>query len=45
MVQAVGHPCKRLIRLSIEDIELEDMQPGEIRELNQEDFYRRLRLG
>ncbi len=44
MVQAVGHPCKRLIRLSIEDIELEDMQPGEIRELTQEDFYRRLRL-
>jgi len=33
-----------LIRLSIEDIELEDMQPGEIRELNQEEFYRRLRL-
>ena len=45
MVQAVGHPCKRLIRLSIEDIELEDMQPGEIRELCQEDFYRSLRLG
>jgi 16S rRNA U516 pseudouridylate synthase RsuA-like enzyme len=44
MVQAVGHPCKRLIRLSIEDIELEDMQPGEIRELNQEEFYKRLRL-
>ena len=44
MVQAVGHPCKRLIRLSIEDIELEDMQPGEIREMNQEEFYRRLRL-
>ena len=45
MVQAVGHPCKRLIRLSIEEIELEDMQPGEIRELNHEEFYRRLRLG
>ena len=44
MVQAVGHPCKRLIRLSIEDIELEDMQPGEIREMNQEEFYARLRL-
>lgn len=45
MVQAVGHPCKRLIRLAIEDIELEDMQPGEIREMTQEEFYRRLRLG
>lgn len=45
MVQAVGHPCKRLIRLSIEDIELEDMQPGEIREMTQEEFYKRLRLG
>ena len=44
MVQAVGHPCTRLIRLSIEDIELEDMQPGEIREMNQEEFYARLRL-
>ena len=45
MVQAVGHPCKRLIRLAIEDIELQDLQPGEIREMAQEEFYRRLRLG
>jgi 23S rRNA pseudouridine2457 synthase len=45
MVQAVGHPCKRLIRLAIEDIELQDLQPGEIREMNQEEFYRQLRLG
>lgn len=45
MVQAVGHPCKRLIRVAIEDIALEDMHPGEIREMNQGDFYRRLRLG
>jgi 23S rRNA pseudouridine2457 synthase len=40
----VGHPCKRLIRLAIEDIELQDLQPGEIREMAQEEFYRRLRL-
>ncbi len=45
MVQAVGHPCKRLIRLAIEDIELQDLQPGEIREMNQEEFYRQLSLG
>ena len=45
MVQAVGHPCKRLIRLAIEDIELQDLQPGEIREMKQEEFYKLLRLG
>ena len=44
MVQAVGPPCKRLIRWSIDDIVLEDMQPGEIKELTQEEFYSRLRL-
>jgi 23S rRNA pseudouridine2457 synthase len=45
MVQAVGHPCKRLIRLAIEDIELQGLQPGQIREMTQEEFYRQLRLG
>lgn len=44
MMTAIGHTCKRLIRLSIEDIGLGDLQPGEIMELSQEDFYRRLNL-
>ena len=44
MMTAIGHTCKRLIRLSIEDIGLGDLQPGEIMELSQEDFFRRLHL-
>ena len=45
MVDAVRHPCKRLIRISIEDIHLEDLQPGEVKEVGEDDFFRKLRLG
>lgn len=45
MVAAVHHRCKRLIRISIEDILLGDMQPGEVREIGEEDFFEKLRLG
>lgn len=44
MVAAIGHPCKRLIRVSIEALELGDMQPGEVRELDQDTFFRKLKL-
>jgi len=44
MVDAVRHPCKRLIRISIEDIHLEDLQPGEVFEMGEDDFFRKLRL-
>jgi len=44
MVDAVRHPCKRLIRISIEDIHLEDLQPGEVKEIGEDDFFRKLRL-
>ena len=44
MVAAVGHQCKRLIRISIEDLELGDMQPGEVRELEEELFFRLLKI-
>ena len=44
MVDAVRHPCKRLIRISIEDIQLEDLQPGEVMEMGEDDFFRKLRL-
>jgi 23S rRNA pseudouridine2457 synthase len=44
MVAAVHHKCIRLIRTSIEDISIGSMQPGEIIELNENDFFRLLKL-
>lgn len=44
MVKAVGHPCKRLIRVSIEDMELDELLPGEIREVSEETFFMKLKL-
>jgi len=44
MVKAVGHPCKRLIRVSIEDIELDGLLPGEIREVSEDEFFLKLKL-
>lgn len=44
MVDAVGHKCKRLIRVAIEDIKLEGLQPGEVREIEEEEFLRLLKL-
>jgi 23S rRNA pseudouridine2457 synthase len=42
MVSAVHHRCKRLIRVSIEQIELANLQPGEVQEINEQDFFARL---
>jgi 23S rRNA pseudouridine2457 synthase len=44
MVSTVYHPCKRLIRISIEDLTLENMQPGEVREINEEEFFSKLKI-
>jgi 23S rRNA pseudouridine2457 synthase len=44
MVKAVNHPCKRLIRISIEGLLLGDMKPGEIRELKEADFFKKLKI-
>jgi 23S rRNA pseudouridine2457 synthase len=44
MVSAVNHPCKRLIRVSIEDIELGDLAPGCVRELAEKDFFGLLKI-
>lgn len=44
MVAAVHHKCIRLIRISIEDIELGKIMPGEVRELSHESFYTKLKL-
>jgi 23S rRNA pseudouridine2457 synthase len=40
MALAVKHRCLRLIRLQIENISIEGIAPGEVKELNQESFYR-----
>ncbi len=44
MVDAVRHRCKRLIRISIENLQLNDLQPGEIREIEEEDFFDKLNI-
>lgn len=44
MVSSVYHHCKRLIRISIEDLELGDLPPGGVRELEEEEFFRLLKI-
>jgi 23S rRNA pseudouridine2457 synthase len=44
MVAAVNHRCLRLIRISIEDIVIGNMQPGEVVELEEVDFFSLLKL-
>lgn len=45
MCAAVRHNCRRLIRTSIENLELGNMQPGEVREIAQAELFELLRLG
>ena len=44
MVRTAGHRCKRLIRISIEDLLLADLEPGKVREIEEEDFFRKLKI-
>jgi 23S rRNA pseudouridine2457 synthase len=44
MIIAVNNKCKRLIRTSIEDIELGDLPVGKIREYEEEEFFRLLKI-
>lgn len=44
MVASVYHPCKRLIRISIEDLELGDLPPGGVKEIEEEEFFRLLKI-
>ena len=44
MVSSVYHHCKRLIRVSIEDLELGDLQPGCVLEIEEEEFFRKLKI-
>lgn len=42
MVLAVNHRCLRLIRVSIENILLDDLKPGEVKAFEEEEFFRLL---
>ena len=44
MMLAIHHRCKRLIRLSIEDISLDDLPPGGVLEVSENDFFIKLKL-
>jgi 23S rRNA pseudouridine2457 synthase len=44
MVMAIRHRCLRLIRTSIEDLELGDLAPGAVREIEEQQFFRLLKI-
>lgn len=44
MVAAIRHRCMRLIRISIEDMELGNLQPGAVEEVDESTFFTRLKL-
>ncbi len=44
MIGAIKHKCKRLIRISIEDLQLGNLPAGEVREVNETDFFNRLKI-
>jgi 23S rRNA pseudouridine2457 synthase len=44
MTAKVGFPTLRLIRVSIENLLLGDLQPGEVKELTQQEIYEKLKL-
>lgn len=44
MMAAVHHKCRRLIRVSIEDLEMDGLMPGEVREVTERLFFEKLKL-
>jgi 23S rRNA pseudouridine2457 synthase len=44
MMGAVHHRCKRLIRISIEDLALNGLEPGAVKEIEEEEFFRLLKI-
>lgn len=44
MMGAVHHHCKRLIRISIENLLLEGLAPGCINEIEENDFFEKLKI-
>lgn len=44
MCKAVKHQCRRLIRTAIENLELGELKPGQIREIEKEELFALLKL-
>ena len=44
MIGSVQHRCKRLIRLSIENLQLGDLPPGRVKEISEKYFFRLLKI-
>ena len=44
MVFVLHHRCKRLIRVSIEDMTLGNLEPGKIKEVEETEFFRLLKI-
>ena len=44
MVSAIHHKVKRLVRISIENLNLEDLQPGEVKEIEEKAFFQLLNI-
>lgn len=44
MIGAVRHRCKRLIRVSIEGLALGNLQPGCVKEIEENDFFKQLKI-
>jgi len=44
MVAAINHRVKRLVRVSIEDLRLGDLPPGGVKELEEAEFFRLLKI-
>ena len=44
MIAAIRHKCKRLIRVSIEDLELGNVKAGGVLEMEEKDFFTKLKI-
>jgi 23S rRNA pseudouridine2457 synthase len=44
MVKALRHPCRRLIRISIEQLQLDGLERGGVREIEEAVFFEKLKI-